>query len=110
MPEQIHQSTPVARKRHECDVCRTAIEPGTHYVRSLNKMDDIYTFVEHEDCRNVGSATLDGWYNGYEGYHAESVEEWLTEHRDHLTEEQRTVLERIENGRRERLEAVNVTA
>lgn len=98
MPETIAQTKPIARKRHTCDVCRCPIEPGTKYVRSLNKMDDVYTFVEHEDCQRVGSASLDSYFSD-DGYHAESVEEWLYEHRDHLTPEQATVLARIEARR-----------
>lgn len=93
--ELIHQSTPVARKRHICDVCLTPIEPGTLYDRSVNKMDYVFTWKEHVECGRVGSASIDRWLG--EGYDSESVYEWLADSQDSLTDEQKIVWDRFQS-------------
>lgn len=96
MAEVIHSSTPVARKAHQCMVCRAMIEPGTRYVRSLNKMDDVYTWIEHDECRDVGNESLEGWWD--EGYNDESVRDFLADiGESSMSDKQRIVWDRIQS-------------
>lgn len=45
-----------AIKNHTCDFCFETIEKGTHYLRSVHKLDgQIYDFKCHEDCEYIAN-------------------------------------------------------
>ena len=52
MPEMFRETEPVARKRHQCDLCREEIPKGEKHVARHGKSDDneIYTFRMHVEC------------------------------------------------------------
>lgn len=95
----IAESFQVARKEHTCEVCLTAIEPGTRYRRTFMTHDGPpYSWVEHEECARVGFEALDTWLD--DGYTAEMVAEHLAEiSPDDMSQAERLVWWRIESRR-----------
>lgn len=46
----IRTDHPVARKKHACEICGCAIEPGTRYFHQVNDYDGFCDFKAHEEC------------------------------------------------------------
>lgn len=49
----LKESHPVARKQHTCMLCYCKIEKGQRYYRQTCKYDDVYDFIEHEECHAI---------------------------------------------------------
>lgn len=65
------ESTPIARKQHQCDACTKTIEPGERYTRCSGVVDGGFWHGHyHSDCREIeDTANKDaGWQNGDEWY------------------------------------------
>lgn len=56
----IKNEHPVARKRHQCQICGCGIEPGTRYFRQVSDHDGMGAFKAHDECvRYEHKARLD---------------------------------------------------
>ena len=78
-------STPKARKRHWCEVCGWAIEPGGTYQRTVTfDGGDVITWIAHLDpCQKASNLA---WTAGYdecgEYITATGIAEWAAEYKD----------------------------
>lgn len=78
-------STPKARKRHWCEVCGWAIEPGETYQRTVTfDGGDVITWIAHLDpCQKASNLA---WTAGYdecgEYITATGIAEWASEYAD----------------------------
>lgn len=48
----LREETPVARKKHVCDLCGCTIEPGTKYLHQVNTYEGICNIKTHLECAN----------------------------------------------------------
>lgn len=54
MVEVLNERTPVARKKHQCDLCYGPIEVGTQYHLSTNvDSGEIWSFKSHLSCNRL---------------------------------------------------------
>ena len=77
------RSTPKARKRHWCEVCGWAIEPGETYDRVITfDSGDVLTWKAHKSPCAIAAqrALLADYDDPYEGITADGVAEWASEY------------------------------
>jgi hypothetical protein len=77
----LRESTPVARKSHQCDWCYGQISPGEKYHRSTNVYDDrLYDWVACEDCTALCPDVWEWAFRPDEGIGEDSFAEWAHDH------------------------------
>lgn len=75
----IKESTPIAKKRYQCDFCCNHIEPGERYIRRFfNNDGDYYEWKGHIDCEWI-CVNLDMYRNADDGVTADSFQEEICE-------------------------------
>lgn len=78
---KLRESTPTARKAHQCDWCYTAIQPGEKYRRSTNIYDErIYDWVSCLACDDLAPIVWEWSYRPDEGIGEDSFAEWASDH------------------------------
>lgn len=81
MVKLIDTKRPIARKEHICMFCGCKIQVGQRYERSTNVFEDqIYDFINHEECSEVASELDMFYYCDDCGLSGEKFREYLYEY------------------------------
>lgn len=49
----LKETYPIAKKEHTCMLCHGKIAKGQRYYRQTCVYDNVYDFIEHEECRKI---------------------------------------------------------
>ena len=97
MSDLLKESAPIARKRHRCDLCHAAINPGKRYRRqTLTEYGHVWDWVECAECVDAKLDALVWLWDG-NGVDADVAYEWATDQVIHgAPDEQRAAKDFLE--------------